>query len=138
MSDRLLIVDDDETIRQTFRSFFEGAGFAVDTAGSLPEAAGLLASTCYAAVIADVCLTSSGTEGLAIAAYVRQIHGDRPVIVLTAYGVPQVATAAAGFGVDAFLHKPVSLVWLRRLLQTRIAASRGELQDEEALAAAAG
>ena len=61
-----------------------------------------------------------GTEGLAIAAYLRQMKGnDPPVVVLTAYGEPERAEAAARLGVDVFLHKPVSLVWLERLLRAR-------------------
>jgi len=137
MSERLLVVDDDGAICQTFRSFFESAGFQVDTASSLHEAAQRLASLSYAAVIADVCLTERGAEGLAIAAYVRQTRSDLPVLVLTAYGSPQKAEAAARVGADAFFHKPVSLVWLERLLRARIAARRGEVEDEDVLGAVA-
>ncbi len=127
MSDRLLVADDDDAIRQTLRSFFEAAGFEVDTASTLPEAAERLAASKYAAVIVDICLTERGTEGLAIAAYVRQISRDLTVVILTAYGSPQNAAAAARLDVDAFLHKPVSLVWLEGLLRARITARRGEL-----------
>jgi len=126
MSDRLLVVDDDDAIRQTLRSFFEAAGFEVDAASTLPEAADRLAASKYAAVIVDICLTERGTEGLAIAAYVRQIWRDLTVVILTAYGSPQRAAAAARLDVDAFLHKPVSLVWLEGFLRARITARRGE------------
>ena len=138
MSDRLLVVDDDDAIRQTFRSFFESQGFQVDTAGSIQEATDCLESTEYAAAIVDVCLSEKGTEGLTITAYIRQRWLDLPVVIVTAYGSPQTAAAAARLGVDAFLHKPVSLVWLTRLLQARIAAHRGgEPCDEtDALAGA--
>ena len=46
-------------------------------------------------------------------------------MVLTAYGLPDRAEAAARLGVDAFLHKPVSLVWLETLLRGRIDDRRG-------------
>jgi DNA-binding NtrC family response regulator len=128
MPDHLLVVDDDEAICQTLRTYFEAAGFEVETASSIPEAAQRLSSARYAAVIVDVCLSSKGTEGLAIAAYVRQMKADLPVVILTAYGSPQNAEAAARLGVDAFLHKPVSLVWLKGLLRTRIATRRGEMK----------
>lgn len=137
MSDHLLVVDDDDAICQTLRDYFEGAGFAVETARSIPEAAERLSTAHYAAVIVDVCLSSKGTEGLAIAAYVRHLRADLPVVILTAYGSPQNAAAAADLGVDAFLHKPVSLVWLKGLLRTRIATRRGEMQEDEAARALA-
>ncbi len=127
MSDRLLVVDDDDAIRQTFRSFFSAAGFEVDLASNLTEAADRLAAVKYSAVIVDICLTERGTEGLAIAAYVRQIGRDLTVVILTAYGSPQRAAAAARLDVDAFLHKPVSMVWLEGFLRSRITARRGEV-----------
>jgi DNA-binding NtrC family response regulator len=132
MSDHLLVVDDDDAICQVLSTYFEGAGFEVETARSIPEAAERLSSARYAAVIVDVCLSKKGTEGLAIAAYVRQMRADLPVIILTAYGSPENADAAARLGVDAFLHKPVSLLWLKSLLRTRIATRRGEMKEEEA------
>jgi DNA-binding NtrC family response regulator len=137
MSDHLLVVDDDDAVCQTFRDYFETAGFEVETARSIAEAAKRLSSVRYAAVIVDICLSNKGTEGLAIAAYVRHMRAEVPVVILTAYGSPQNADAAARLGVDAFLHKPVSLVWLKGLLRTRIAARRGELKDEEAALALA-
>jgi CheY-like chemotaxis protein len=53
------------------------------------KAAERLAGARYDAVIADVCLTPQlGSEGLAIAAYLRHLKTDPPVVVLTAYGLP--------------------------------------------------
>lgn len=136
MSERLLVVDDDEQVRGTYEAHFSRAGFDVQSAGSLPEAAERLAGTRFDAVIADVCLTPEvGSEGLAIAAYLRHLKQDPPVVVLTAYGLPDRAEAAARLGVDAFLHKPVSLVWLESLLRTRIDDHRRG-PAAEALAAA--
>jgi hypothetical protein len=51
------------------------------------------------------------------------------------YGLPDRAEAAARLGVDAFLHKPVSLVWLESLLRTRIDDRRRGPQAEEMAAA---
>jgi DNA-binding NtrC family response regulator len=121
VSERLLVIDDDEQVRGTYVAHFSRAGFDVHCASSLPEAAERLAGNRFDAVIADVCLTPQvGSEGLAIAAYLRHLKHDPPVVVLTAYGLPDRAEAAARLGVDAFLHKPVSLVWLESLLRTHI------------------
>lgn len=136
MCDRLLVVDDDEHVRGTYQAHFSVAGFEVHSASSLAEAAERLAGNRYDAVIADVCLTPEvGSEGLAIAAYLRHLKSDPPVVVLTAYGLPDRAEAAARLGVDAFLHKPVSLVWLESLLRGRIDDRRRGPQPE-AMAAA--
>jgi CheY-like chemotaxis protein len=134
--ERLLVVDDDESVRRTYQAHFSGAGFEVHSACSLQEAAERIAGNTFDAVIADVCLTGDrGSEGLAIAAYLRHLRQDPPVVVLTADGLPDRAEAAARLGVDAFLHKPVSLVWLESLLRTRI-DDRRRGPGPEAMAAA--
>jgi DNA-binding NtrC family response regulator len=131
VSERLLVVDDDEQVRKTYQAHFQQAGFEVQCASSLPEAAERLARNRFDAVIADVCLTpeGSGSEGLAIAAYLRHLKQEPPVVVLTAYGLPDRAEAAARLGVDAFLHKPVSLVWLESLLRKGIDERRRKPAD---------
>jgi DNA-binding NtrC family response regulator len=119
--DRILVVDDDAGVRRIYESHFSAAGFEVQSASSLQEAAERLAGSQFQAVIADICLTPEiGAEGFAIAAYLRNLRREPPVVVLTAYGAPDHAEAAARLGVDAFLHKPVSLVWLEGLLRARI------------------
>jgi CheY-like chemotaxis protein len=119
--ERLLVVDDDDSVRRVYESHFRGAGFEVQCAATLQEAAERLAGHTFDAVIADIALTPEvGSEGLAIAAYLRNLRQTPPVVVLTAYGAPDRAPAAARLGVDAFLHKPVSLVWLESLLRARI------------------
>jgi DNA-binding NtrC family response regulator len=119
--ERILVVDDDDGVRGIYQSHFSGAGFEVHSAATLQEAAERLAGNTFDAVIADICLTPEvGSEGLAIAAFLRHQRHAPPIVVLTAYGAPDRAEAAARLGVDAFLHKPVSLVWLESLLRTRI------------------
>jgi DNA-binding response OmpR family regulator len=131
VSDRLLIVDDDRHVLLTYQAHFAQAGYEVHSASSLQEAAERLSGFRYDAVIADVCLTPQiGSEGLAIAAYLRHLKSNPPIVVLTAYGLPERAEAAARLGVDAFLHKPVSLVWLERLLRSRIEERRRGSQPE--------
>lgn len=125
--DRLLIVDDEESLRRAYESHFSAAGFEVHTAASLQQASEHLGSHAFDAVIADISLTPQiGSEGLALAAYLLQRRQQPPVVVLTAYGAPARAAEAARLGVDAFLHKPVSLVWLEGLLRARIGTRRGD------------
>ena len=134
--DRILVVDDDDNLRRIYQSHFTGAGFEVHCAATLQEAADRLAGNSFDAVIADIALTPQvGSEGLVIAAYLRNLRQTPPVVVLTAYGSPDRAPAAARLGVDAFLHKPVSLVWLESLLRARI-DDRRRGPETEVMAAA--
>jgi DNA-binding response OmpR family regulator len=133
--ERLLVVDDSDTVRQAYASHFRQSGFEVECAGSLKEAAEHLAGAPFDAAIVDVSLSAAvAGEGLAIAAYLRQMRCGPAVVVLTAYGQPHQASAAARLEVDAFLHKPVSLVWLEHFLRSRLEGRPGE--PNEVIAAA--
>ena len=135
VSERLLVVDDSDAVRRVYESHFSRSGFEVQSAANLQEVADRLATTAFSAVIVDVSLSSSvRTDGLAIAAYLRQLAGDPPVVVLTAYGEPQRASEAARLGVDAFLHKPVSLEWLEQLLRSRVKRDDARPNPEAAAA----
>ena len=136
MCERILVVDDDDGVRGIYQSYFSGAGFEVQSAATLQEAAEQLAGNTFDAVIADISLTPGvGSEGLAIAAFLRHQRHAPPIVVLTAYGAPDRAEAAARLGVDAFLHKPVSLVWLENLLRARIDDRRRGAENQPMAAA---
>ncbi len=124
MPERVLLVDDNEGVRIACERHLASTGFDVRTAPSFRIALARLAGGAIDAVIADVSLTNGGEEGLVLAAQVRARFGSQPVVVLTSYGLPAHATAAARLDVDAFLHKPPSLPWLGGLLRARIAERR--------------
>ena len=89
------------------------------------------AAASYDAVIADVCQPTADAPDPAISAALRETGAA--VVVLTAYGEPARAAFASRIGMaDAFLHKPVSLVWLERLLRGCIAARRQQSRSAPA------
>jgi two-component system, response regulator, stage 0 sporulation protein F len=110
MPQRILIVDDEETILFAMREYFATLGYGVDCARELEEAKVLLAQTSYAVVIVDLRLAGShGTEGLQLVEDVRQRQPSSRVVLLTAYGSPEIEREARQRGADAFLHKRMSL-----------------------------
>jgi DNA-binding response OmpR family regulator len=118
VSKRLLIVDDEESIRFAVKRYFTRTGFEVDCARELEEAEALAAHTSYRVVIADLSLTDSGsTEGLEIVRFMRRSCPEARVIILTAHGSPSVEREAYKRGADAFLHKPKRLPELARIVE---------------------
>lgn len=118
MTKRLLIVDNEETILFALQRYFTRVGFIVDTATELEEAEALATHTTYDLVIADLALTTSGgTEGLEIIRHLREAHSRARVIMLTAYGTPNVEREALRCGADAFLHKPKPLAEIARVAE---------------------
>ncbi|HEX2062710.1 MAG TPA: response regulator [Thermoanaerobaculia bacterium] len=109
--DRILIVDDEELIVKAMRKYFEGMGYSVDAAHELEEAQALLAHRHYDLVIADLRLTGiGGVEGLQIVSDVHQRCADTRVILLSAFGTPEIERESYNRGADAFLHKPKAMM----------------------------
>jgi len=117
--ERILIVDDEELIVLAMRKYFEGLGYTVDSAHELEEAQALLTTRRYDLVIADLRLTGiGGVEGLQIVSDIHQRHGDTRVILLSAYGTPEIERESYNRGADAFLHKPKSMMEIANVAVT--------------------
>jgi DNA-binding response OmpR family regulator len=113
---KLLIVDDEETIRHGVKRYFSRHGFTVDCARELEEAEALATFNDYDLVIVDLSLREhDGTEGLEVVRFVRSRHPRTRVIVLTAHGTPAVEREAIRRGCDRFLQKPKPLSELAKI-----------------------
>lgn len=121
-AERILIVDDEELIVLAMRRYFEGLGYAVDAAHELEEAQALLAHRNYDLVIADLRLTGiGGVEGLQIVADVHQRSASTRVILLSAFGTPEIERESYNRGADAFLHKPKAMMEIANVAMNLLA-----------------
>ena len=119
MKRRILIVDDEDLIVMAMRKYFEGLGFLVDGAFELEEAQALLANYRYDLVIADLRLTGiGGVEGLQIVSDVHQRCANTRVVLLSAYGTPEIERESYNRGADAFLHKPKAMMEIAHVART--------------------
>ena len=127
MTQRILVVDDEESIRFTFDAFLSDAGYRVDTAPSLQEALVLAGGTAYDTVFIDILL---GREsGMELLRFVRERDPNCPVVMVT--GAPDIATAAEAVRLGAFdyLTKPVHQDALLRIARRTL--ERKALLDEQ-------
>lgn len=121
---KLLIVEDEAAILSALELFFSSQGYEVDTAGEQAAAEALLESRRYDAVLADLRLGGSDSaEGLDIVSFVRQRCPEAKVLVLTAYGSPEIEREAWRRGVHAFLHKPLPLAAVAAKIRALVAGS---------------
>jgi DNA-binding response OmpR family regulator len=117
--ERILIVDDEDLIVLAMRRYFEGLGYAVDSAYELEEAQALLATYQYDLVIADLRLTGiGGVEGLQIVSDVHKRCTNTRVILLSAFGTPEIERESYNRGADAFLHKPKAMMEIASIART--------------------
>lgn len=121
-AERILIVDDEELIVKAMRRYFEGLGYSVDSAHELEEAQALLANRSYDLVIADLRLTGiGGVEGLQIVADVHQRCANTRVMLLSAFGTPEIERESYNRGADAFLHKPKAMMEIANVAMNLLA-----------------
>jgi len=124
---RVLIVDDEPGIRETFQTILEDEGYDITTAADFFEAESALANHPYDVVIADIILPR--VNGLALLQRVREIDANIPVIMVT--GEPNVATAtdAVRHGAYDYIAKPLTPDVL--ILAVGRAVERKRLLDEK-------
>lgn len=129
MRQRLLIIDDEQPIRFALARYFGALGCVVETAGTVAEAERLIESASYQAAIIDVRL-AWGREGLALAHLMRSHHPEAKLVMLTAYGSPDLEAEARAQGADVVLSKPQPLADIAAVLGALLGAPLGAGDSE--------
>jgi two-component system nitrogen regulation response regulator GlnG len=118
----LLVIDDEESVRYSFRRIFEGEGVEVVTAASAAEGLQRLAESGADVVVLDLQLPDR--SGLDV---FREIHAReprRPVLFITAHGTTETAIEAMKGGAFDYLVKPVDLERMSQVLERAFEAAR--------------
>ncbi|QUQ69325.1 response regulator transcription factor [Kutzneria sp. CA-103260] len=134
MTGRVLVVDDDETVRDVVRRYLERDGHEVVVAGDGESALELVARQLPDLIVLDLMLP--GIDGLEVCRRLRQRHSV-PIVMLTALGEEEDRVVGLQLGADDYVTKPFSPrelalrvgSVLRRAKGTPAAASMGELAD---------
>lgn len=108
--ERLLIVDDDEEMRDLLRKVLEKEGYRVSVAGDGREALAVLAREAFDLVVTDMLMPHDG--GLELLEALQKIQPALPVIIVTAFGDWHSYTRALELGAAAFISKPLRMTEL--------------------------
>lgn len=122
MKRHLLLVDDEEAIRETVSTFLRKRGYLVSTASTGEEALQLAGNTKVDLLICDVMLRNE--DGLELLSLFKVQHPNLPVIILTGFGFDEaVWQKARQKGADGYASKilPVAqlLMEISRVLRLR-------------------
>lgn len=101
----VLVVDDDETVRDVVRRYLELAGHRVTLAGDGEQALDLVALAEPDLIVLDLMLP--GIDGLEVCRRIRQ-RSAVPVVMLTALGEEENRIAGLQLGADDYVTKPFS------------------------------
>ncbi|MEX0606203.1 MAG: sigma-54 dependent transcriptional regulator [Marinobacter sp.] len=110
-SPRILLVEDDASLRSLLTEELEIDGYSVDSANSFEQAVAVAMSRRPALVVSDLRLPDQ--NGLAILRRLQAEGITVPFIVVTAFGTVDQAVDALKAGADDFLTKPLSIDHLR-------------------------
>jgi DNA-binding NtrC family response regulator len=100
----VLIVDDEESIRESLEKVLTKAGYLAQTASSGNEALALLSAQPADVVLADLKMPDG--DGIALLKNVKKKYPDVEVILLTGYGTIETAVEAMKEGAYDFITKP--------------------------------
>src|SRR5262245_48763946 len=113
--ERILIVEDDEGMRQVTRLQLERQGYEATAADSAEGAIPILEKSAQQLVITD--LNLPGISGIELLKRIRLEHPETAVIVMTAYGTVQSAVEAMKAGAYDYIPKPVHPYELKALVK---------------------
>ncbi len=129
---RLLVVDDEESLRITTAAIFEKEGYIVDTASSGDEAVELLNNTDYDLVLTD--LHMEGGDGLSVLSQIRR-HAPLTIsVVLTGFASVESAIAALQEGAYDYLVKPCDIESMKHTIRRGVEHRRLMLAEQKARA----
>jgi len=112
---RLLIVEDNQRLRNSIKLSLEESGYILDTASDGVEGQELAELTPYDAIILDIMLPKR--DGLEVCRNLRLQHLRTPIILLTARDTVEERVKGLDSGADDYLIKPFSLDELRARLR---------------------
>jgi DNA-binding NtrC family response regulator len=104
---RILVIDDDESIRKVLATILEEEGYAVDTAKNGREAIKKSKVKFYNLALIDIRLTDM--EGTRVLTKVKDTMPKMRKIIITSYPSLQNAIEAVNRGADAYILKPFDL-----------------------------
>ena len=110
----VLIVDDEDDIRELLELSLLRMGLGCDAAGSVAEARACLERQRYRLCLTDMRLPDG--DGFELVEYIQQHLPGLPVAVITAFGSIDTAIRALKLGAFDFVTKPIELKVLRELV----------------------
>ncbi|MBM9512345.1 sigma-54 dependent transcriptional regulator [Desulfogranum marinum] len=124
----ILVVDDEESLRDTFQFFLRNQGYApVVTAQSYDEAISELDKYNFDLIISDIVLGSH--SGIDFLRSIREKNIDCPVVMITGYPNVETAAEAVRLGAFDYIPKPVEKDTLLKI--ARLALKQQQLEQEK-------
>jgi two-component system OmpR family response regulator len=127
-SDHILVVDDDDGIREMLQSTLTFAGFRVSAAASAESALRMIGEQYPDAVVLDAMMP--GLDGFDFVQLLRHRGDSLPVLFLTARDAVDDRVRGLRLGADDYLTKPFSVVEVTARLEALLRRARRSQSDQ--------
>jgi two-component system response regulator AtoC len=115
MKPAILVVDDDEVMRQTLSDVLKKRGYQVSTAETGGQTLSSIREQLFDLILLDIRLPDM--DGLDVLTRIKEMESDLMVIVMTAYSDVHTAVTAMKSGAYDYIDKPFELEELKILIQ---------------------
>jgi two-component system NtrC family sensor kinase len=106
MDAKILVVDDEQAIRNLLVRYLTDAGYTCNTAENAESAKDVLRTQTFDLILCD--LRMPGDSGLALIRYTKQHYPAMGRVMITGFGSPEIASEIMAVGVYGYLIKPLS------------------------------
>ena len=127
----LLIIDDEEDIRELIGGILEDEGYEARLAGNSDAALAAIAERRPAMVILDIWLQGSRLDGLDLLIEIKKVHKDLPVVIISGHGNIETAVSAIKRGAYEYIEKPFKADRLIHVVARALENSRLKRENEE-------
>src|SRR5215470_3683657 len=124
---RILIIDDEASIRESLETLLTLEGYTVETAPEGESGLDRIDRASYDLVLLDLALP--GKNGLEVLHLIRERHPDLPVIMITAFGTVDNVVEAIRTGAQNFVQKPWDNEKLLAVIRSAIARFHAEEEN---------
>jgi len=127
--ERILVIDDDETITAVFRAGLRQEGYSVDVASTGKEAIEKSKNQLYNLALIDMRLPDM--EGTRLLTEMQETTPKMRKIIVTGYPDLQNAIASVQKGADFYITKPTKLDELAKVVKEQLQKQREEMMYSE-------
>ena len=125
---RILAVDDESIILDSFRKILVFAGYSIDTVETGSEVLGLIRKNDYDFVFTD--LKMPEMDGVEVTKAVKHLRPDIDVIVITGYASIETAVETIRFGAMDYVQKPFTEDELTEFVKTALIKRQANLENQ--------
>jgi two-component system, NtrC family, nitrogen regulation response regulator NtrX len=120
----ILIVDDEQDIRELVGDILKDEGYTVRLAGNSDDCMSEINAEAPALMILDIWLKDSRMDGIDILKTVKRDNPDVPVVIISGHGNIEIAVAAIKQGAYDFIEKPFNIDQLMVVVSRAMETSR--------------